>query len=73
MLGDLPLVSVMGAAKWHIAEEKWFPKPSELRNKAITLLDGIVPFYSYPGLGNTGLQRQVRLAVNAYGSAQLEG
>lgn len=72
MLADLPWLAVNGAAEWHMAEEKWFPKPGELRDKAITLLDGIVRFDSYPGLGQTGLQRKVRLALDNFGHAQLE-
>lgn len=71
-LSDLPYLAVSGAAQWHMAEEKWLPKPGELRDKATTLLDGIVRYDSYPGLGRTGLQRQVRLTLDGYGQAQLE-
>jgi hypothetical protein len=61
LLSDLPLVSVMGAAKWHMAEDRWFPKPSDLRDRAERLMFGILRHDSYPCV--TGLDRQVRLAL----------
>lgn len=66
-LADLPWIAVDEALKWHIAEEKWFPKPAELRSKAITLLDGVVRYDSYAGLGGGGAQKRVRLAIDYYG------
>lgn len=71
VLGDLPAPAVEGAALWHLAESKWFPTPAELRERAIRLLDGIVPYESYAGLGGAGLQQRVRRFVAAGRSMEL--
>ena len=48
--------------RWWIAEERWFPRPGELRQRAEALLPGsILRHDSYPV--RVGLDRAVRLAI----------
>lgn len=60
-LVDLPYPAVEAAVLWWVAEEKWCPRPGELRERAERLIDGIIRHDSYPA--RVGLQAAVHVAL----------
>lgn len=60
-LADLPFPLVYAAVRWWCAEERWFPKPGELRDRAQLLLTGYPRQDSFAG--RVGLKQAVFRAL----------